>query len=81
MIDQQYAASVVYIKALRALAFDRWLAKRRIALVELSEPDIERYQNRSRRQHRRIRSATRQLELRHVRHLLDFLRTRGVCPA
>ena len=29
LIDQQYAASVVYVKARHAVAFDRWLAKRR----------------------------------------------------
>lgn len=81
LIDQQYAASVIYIKVLRTLAFDRWLAKRRIALAELSELHIERYQNRSRRQHRRIRTETRQLERRDVTHLLDFLRARGVCRA
>ena len=81
LIDQQYAASVIYIKARHALAFDRWLAKRRIALADLSEVHIERYQNRSRRQHRRIRTETRHLEWREVTHLLRFLRTQGVCPA
>jgi integrase/recombinase XerD len=81
LIDQQYAASVTYIKVLRALAFDRWLAKRRIALAELSELRIERYQNRTRGQQRRIRTETRQLERRDVTHLLDFLRTQGVCTA
>jgi len=81
LIDQQYAASVVYVKVLRAVAFDRWLAKRRIALAEVSELHVERYQNRTRRRHRRIRAETRQLEWRDVTHLLQFLRAQGVCPA
>jgi|HubBroStandDraft_6_1064221.scaffolds.fasta_scaffold109746_3 integrase/recombinase XerD len=81
LIDQQYAASVIYIRVRHAVAFDRWLAKRRITLADLSEVHIERYQNRSRRPHRRIRTAIRQLEWREVTYLLRFLRTRGVCPA
>ena len=60
LIEQQYAASVIYIKARHALAFDRWLAKRRVVLADLGEAHIERYQNRSRRRHRRIRTETRQ---------------------
>ena len=49
LIEQQYAASVIYIKARHALAFDRWLAKRRIALAGLGEVHIERFQSRIRR--------------------------------
>ena len=37
LIDQQYAASVIYIKARHALAFDRWLAKRRVVLADLAK--------------------------------------------
>jgi hypothetical protein len=36
LIDQQYTASLIYIKAQHALAFDRWLAKRGAELVDLS---------------------------------------------
>jgi len=43
LIDQQYAPSVVYIKARHALAFDRWLAKRCATLADLGEVHIERY--------------------------------------
>ena len=46
LIEQQYAASVVYIKVRHALAFDRWLAQRRVELSALGEAHIERYQNR-----------------------------------
>jgi hypothetical protein len=51
LIDQQYTASVIYIKARHALTFDRWLAKRRVVLADLGEVQIERYQRRSRRRH------------------------------
>jgi hypothetical protein len=47
LIDQQYSASVIYIKARHALAFDRWLAKRGLVLADLSEVSIERYQHRN----------------------------------
>jgi len=81
LIEQQYAASVIYIKVRHAVAFDRWLAKRRIALAGLGEVHVERFQNRIRCLHRRIRVQTRQLERREVVHLLRFLRAQGVCPA
>jgi integrase/recombinase XerD len=81
LIEQQYAASVICIKARHALAFDRWLAQRRVELTALSEAHVERYQNRTRRGHRRIRGGTRQQEWREVTHLLRFLRAQGVSPA
>src|SRR5215469_1184854 len=81
LIEQQYAASVIYIKARHALAFDRWLAKRRVELTALVEAHIEQYQNRTRGRHRRIRIATRHQEWREVTRLLRFLRAQGVSPA
>jgi integrase/recombinase XerD len=81
LIDQQYTASVIYIKARHALAFDRWLAKRRVVVADLGEVQIERYQRRSRRRHQRIRTETRRREWYEVTQLLQFLRSRGVCPA
>lgn len=81
LIEQQYAASVVYIKTRHALAFDRWLAQRHVELSALGEAHIERYQNRTRRRHRRIRIGTRQQERREVTHLLRLLRAQGVSPA
>jgi site-specific recombinase XerD len=81
LIEQQYAASVIYIKVRHALAFDRWLARRRVGLAALGEAHVERYQNRTRRRHRRIRAGTRQQEWRDVTHLLRFLRAQGVSPA
>jgi site-specific recombinase XerD len=80
LIEQQYRASVTYIKARHGLALDRWLAKRRMVLPDLSEAQIERYQNRCRHRRGRIRIATRQIERKAVAQLLEFLRARGVCP-
>jgi site-specific recombinase XerD len=79
LIDQKYAPSVVYIKALHALAFDRWLTKRRVTLADLGEVHIERYQRRSRRRHRSICAETRRRERYEVSEVLQFLRASGVC--
>jgi site-specific recombinase XerD len=81
LIEQRYAASVVYIKARHVLALDRWLAKRHVALADLSEVHIERYQRRHRRRHRSIRAETRRREWYEVNQLLRFLRDHGVCEA
>jgi len=79
LIEQQYAANVVYIKAMHALAFDRWLAKRGMALTDLSEVHIKQYQRR--RRHRSIRAETRRRECCDVTQLLRFLRRDGGCKA
>jgi integrase/recombinase XerD len=81
LIEQQYRASVIYIKARHGLALDRWLTRRQILLADLSEAQIKRYQNRCRYRHRHIRTATRQIEWKAVTQLLQFLRAQGVCPA
>jgi site-specific recombinase XerD len=80
LIAQQYTASVVYIKALHAVAFDRWLAKRRVGLADLGEGHLERYGHRRRRRQQRIRPETRRIEWCAVTQLLQFLRDQGVCP-
>jgi hypothetical protein len=56
LIDQQYSKNVIYIKVRHAMAFDRWLAKRRVTSADLNEGHIERYQHRSRHRHQRIRT-------------------------
>jgi hypothetical protein len=35
LIEQQYRASVIFIKARHGLALDRWLSKHRVALADL----------------------------------------------
>ena len=81
LIDQQYTASVIYIKARHALAFDRWLGKRGAELADLDDVYIERYQHRRRRRHQRILTETRRRECNHITQLLQFLRDHAVCPA
>jgi len=81
LIEQQYRASVTYVKAPHGPALDRWLAKRHVVLSDLSEVHIERYQNRCPRRRGSIRIATRQIERKAVTQLLEFLRARSVCPA
>jgi site-specific recombinase XerD len=54
LIDQQFTASVIYIKVQHALAFDRWLAEGGVPLADLGEVHVSRYQHRSRRRHQRI---------------------------
>jgi integrase/recombinase XerD len=81
LIDQQYTASVIYIKVRHAVAFDRWLAKHRVALASLGEVHIERYQHRRRRRHQCIRTETRRRERYEVTQLLQFLRDHAACPA
>ena len=74
----QYSANVVCIKAMHALAFGRWLAKRGMALTDLSEVQIKQYQRR--RRHRSIRAETRRRECCGVTQLLQFSRRNECVP-
>src|SRR5271167_1563805 len=79
LIAQQYTASVVYIKALHAVAFDRWLAKRRVGLADLGEGHQERYRHRRRRRQECIRPGALRIEWSAVTQLLQFWRDQRVC--
>ena len=79
LIAQQYTASVVYIKARHAAAFDRWLAKRRVGLSDLGDLHLERYRHRRRRRQQWIRPESRRIEWCAVTQLFQFFRDRGVC--
>lgn len=79
LIAKQYSGAVVYIKTLQAVAFDRWLHKHRMALVDFDEDLIARYQRRHARRSRPRRLDTRRRELCVVAQLLHFLREQGVC--
>ena len=59
LIDQQFVAAVVYVKALHAAAFDRWLAQHDVDPAELSEDHIQRFLRRRRRHRAPIRPETR----------------------
>jgi len=79
LIRQQFVAAVVYVKAMHAAAFDRWLAQHDVDPAELSEVHIQRFLRRRRRHRGPIRPETRRREGYDVQHLLGFLRSRGVC--
>jgi integrase/recombinase XerD len=79
LIRQQFVAAVVYVKAMHAAAFDRWLTQHDVDPAELSEVHIQRFLRRRRRHHGPIRPETRRREGYDVQHLLGFLRSRGVC--
>jgi integrase/recombinase XerD len=79
LIDKQYVAAVVYVKARHAAAFDRWLTAQRIDLEDLSEVHLTQYQDRRRRLRQPVCVATRQQERRELVHLLGDLRALGVC--
>ncbi len=81
LIDKQYAAAVVFVKARHAVAFDLWLDGQRVELEDLSEIHLTQYQDRRRRVRRPVRAATRQQERRELVHLLHDLREQGLCPA
>lgn len=79
LIRQQFVAAVVYVKAMHAAAFDRWLAQHDVDPAELSDVHIQRFLRRRRRHRGPIRPETRRREEYDVQHLLGFLRSRGVC--
>jgi hypothetical protein len=79
LIDKQYVAAVVYVKARHAAAFDHWLTAQRIDLEDLSEVHLTQYQDRRRRMRQPVCVVTRQQERRELVHLLGDLRALGVC--
>jgi integrase/recombinase XerD len=79
LLCQQFVAAVAYVKALHAVAFDRWLAKHDVDPAELSEAHIQRFLHRRRRHRGPIRPETRRREEYDTQHVLGFLRSRGVC--
>jgi len=81
LIRQQYVPAVVYVKAMHALSFDGWLARRRIALRDLAEVHAWQFGRRRRRCRGCIRPQTKHRERFDVLHVLRYLRTIGTCPA
>lgn len=80
----QYANSLMRIKVLQVLAFDRWLERRDIALDNLNESHILRYQRRLSRRYGSRKYGLRHIETRrrelfNLEQLLEFLRQQGVC--
>lgn len=79
LIEQDYSIWCVHLKARRALDFDRWLADEGVELVELADAHITRYQHDRSRPGCTGRVKNWRNELRALRHLLHFLRSRGLC--
>lgn len=80
LIRGQYVPAVVYVKALHALAFDRWLRRQRVALAAVAEPHLTRFERRRRRRRGCIRAQTKRRERSDLLHLLRYLRAIGACP-
>ena len=81
LIRQRYVPAVVYVKALHAMALDRWLATHHVALADLTEAHIVRFERRRRRCRGGVRVQTRRAERRDVIGLLQYLRRNGACRA
>lgn len=79
MVRNQYATSCIRIKVLHALAFDRWLERHSITMINLNESHIFGYQRRSSHKFGSRNVETRRRELSDLEHLLDFLRQQGIC--
>jgi len=79
LVKNQYATSYIRIKVLQVLAFDRWLERRDIALGNLNESHISRYQRRRSHGYGLRHVETRRRELVNLEQLLDFLRQHGLC--
>lgn len=79
LIEQDYSTWCTHLKARRAVDFDRWLANQGVDLAELADAHIARYRRDRSRPGCAGRVKTWRNELQALRHLLQFLRSRGVC--
>ena len=80
LIGQQYVPAVVYVKAMHAVALDRWLTRQNVALGAVAEHHVVGFGRRRRRCRGSIRPETRKRERFDVAHLLRYLRTVDACP-
>ena len=79
LIRQRYVPAVVYVKALHAMALDRWLATHHVALADLTEAHIVRFERRRRRCRGECVCRRDVPERRDVIGLLQYLRRNGAC--
>lgn len=79
LVKSQYATSYIRIKVLHVLAFDRWLEQHDIAMCNLNESHIARYQRRRSHRYGLRHIETRRRELCDLEHLLIFFRQHGIC--
>ena len=79
LIEQGYSTWCTHLEARRAVDFDRWLADEGVDVAELVDAHVARYHYDRSRPGCAGRVKTWRNELRALRHLLHFLRARGVC--
>lgn len=79
LVRNQYAISLIRIKVQQVIAFDRWLERRDIALGDLNQSHIARYQRRRSHRYGLRHIETRRRELFNLEQLLDFFRQQGAC--
>lgn len=79
LIEQDYSIWCTHLKARRAVDFDRWLADEGVDAAEVADGHVVRYRRDRSRPGCASRVKTWRNELRALRHLLHFLRSRGVC--
>ena len=81
LIDQRYAVTCVRAKAWRSVAFDAWLAKEEVDLVEVTDAHIGSFHRRPYRPRSDCRSWPLLHEVAALRQLLRYLRERGLVAA
>jgi integrase/recombinase XerD len=81
LIDQRYAVVCVRAKAWTAVAFDDWLAKQHVELVDVADAHIDLFHHRAYRPRSDCRSEPLIHEPNALRQLLGYLREHGVSAA
>jgi len=81
LIDQSYAVVCVRAKTWHAVAFDGWLAKERVDLVDVANPHIERFHRRAYRRRSDCQAEPLRHESTDLRQLLRYLREHKLCGA
>jgi site-specific recombinase XerD len=79
LIEQRYAVVGIRAKTWSALAFDAWLSSQGVALSNVTEAHIDRFHRRGYRPRSDCRGKPRVHEPTSLRHLLRYLRARGLC--
>ena len=81
LIEQRYAVVGVRAKVWNAVAFDAWLSAQGVELGDVTELHIDRFHRRRYRPRSDCRTKPRIHEPTALRHLLRYLRSRGVWAA
>ncbi|MEP7299792.1 MAG: site-specific integrase, partial [Burkholderiales bacterium] len=79
LIEQNYSVVCVRAKAWRAVAFDDWLARRDVELIDVGDELIDLFHRRSYLRRSDCRSEPHRHESTDLRHLLRYLRAHDLC--